>query len=228
MLTLRRKVDAPMHRYFIKTPAILRWLFPNSLWCIQTQERKVFLTFDDGPHPVITPWVLDELRKYNAKATFFCVGKNVVDFPEVYDRILAEGHATGNHTFNHLNGWQTNNKEYAADISKASSVIHSRLFRPPYGKIKPLQHKRIPAAMNDANAKVIMWDVLSADFDNTLSPQQCVSNVIDHYTSGSIIVFHDSEKAFPRLEIVLPKVLKELKDKNYECCSLEALTTTNN
>ena len=161
-------------------------------------EKNIYLTFDDGPHPVATPFVLDELKKYTAKATFFCIGKNVIEHPAIYKRIIDEGHGVGNHTHNHLNGWKTNTNEYLNDVMIASKLFKSNLFRPPYGKLRSIQAKRIADAIADKSAKIVMWDVLSGDFDETLSKEQCLKNVIDNTVEGSIIVFHDSEKAFAR------------------------------
>lgn len=156
-------------------------------------EKIIYLTFDDGPHPVATPFVLDTLKKYNAKATFFCIGKNVAQHPDIYKRILLEGHTTGNHTHNHLNGSKNSNEEYIANIKEAKKYIDSNLFRPPYGRITGFQVKLLNRAFN-----IIMWDVLSADFDIHLSPEKCSRNVIKSAREGSIVVFHDSEKAFKR------------------------------
>ena len=175
----------------------------------------MYLTFDDGPHPTITPWVLEELRKYNAYATFFCIGKNVEQFKETYESILDQGHAIGNHTFNHLNGWETEDDRYLQDILDASQLIHSNLFRPPYGKIKLKQARRISNLFNN-RIQIIMWDTLSGDFDKNYSAEQCVQNVIENVRNGSIIVFHDSEKAYPNLKQSLPEVLGFLRKEGYK------------
>lgn len=209
-----------MHKYFIKTPWLVKRFFSSYVWSISTKEKNVYLTFDDGPHPVITPFVLDELKKYHAHATFFCIGKNVALYPDTYRRISDEGHAIGNHTQNHLNGWKVPTDEYLKNISAASEVIKSNLFRPPYGRIRNAQAKGLPAAMKQENIKVIMWDVLSADFDQTITPEQCLNNVLKHTTAGSIIVFHDSEKAFPNLKYALPETLKALNEQGYRFRSL--------
>lgn len=181
----------------------------------------VYLSFDDGPHPTITPWVLHQLKEYNALASFFCIGQNVQRHPAVYKKIIDEGHAVGNHTQQHLNGWKVTTAEYGHDVEKAALLIKSNLFRPPYGKIKSAQAKLLPGAMKTENVKVIMWDVLSADFDQFISPQECLDNVLRNYGPGSIIVFHDSEKAFTNLKIVLPLVLAHLQKENYSCRRLE-------
>jgi peptidoglycan-N-acetylglucosamine deacetylase len=204
-----------MHRYFIKTPWIAKKLFPNYIWSLPARQNEVYLTFDDGPHPTITPWVLNELKRFNAQATFFCIGNNVQRFDETYQMIIDAGHAVGNHTYHHLNGWKTEEKKYLKDIEEASSLIQSNLFRPPYGRIKSKQAQQIKSAMRSDNARIIMWDVLSGDFDRYYSEEQCVANVIDNTGPGAIIVFHDSEKAFQNLEYALPKVLEWLNEAGY-------------
>lgn len=197
--------------YLVKTPWWLRKLYsPELTWKIATEKKEVFLTFDDGPHPTITPFVLQCLKRYNAKATFFCIGKNVKQFPEVYRQILDEGHSVGNHTHDHLNGWKTGDIIYLKNVILAKEAIDSTLFRPPYGRISRSQVKELSPVF-----KIIMWDVLSGDFDVTLSPQRCFDNVASNSGPGSVIVFHDSEKAFPRLEHALPKALAFFAEKGY-------------
>jgi len=205
-----------MHKYFIKTPWIIKRFFPNYVWHIPTKEKEVFLTFDDGPHPQITPWVLAQLKQHKAAATFFCIGDNVKRYPEVYRQIIAEGHAVGNHTQNHLNGWSTSTETYLKNVEKAVQFISSNLFRPPYGRIKRSQAKGLQQAMQTSSTKIIMWDVLSADFDISISKEKCFANVMDHVRPGSIVVFHDSDKAFSHLQFVLPKVLEGLTKKEYK------------
>ena len=185
------------------------------MWHIPNLENKVYLTFDDGPTPEITNWVLNELEKYNAEATFFCIGKNVEKYPEIHKSVIKNGHSIGNHTFNHLNGWLTNDEIYLKNVSLAANILpkNCKLFRPPYGKIKPSQTKKL----QNLGYKIIMWDILSADFDHEISPQQCLQNVLKNIESGSIIVFHDSQKAFSNLEYVLPKTLQYLKENNFVC-----------
>ena len=190
-------------------------MFPDYTWRISTTEKVVYLTFDDGPHPTITPWVLNQLKQYNAKATFFCIGNNVVANPETYQAIQDEGHTVGNHTFHHLNGWKTPAAVYLKDVARAGEVISSNLFRPPFGKITAKQARGLQKEAGISNARVIMWDVLSADYDTSYSYQQCTDNVLKNVEAGSIIVFHDSEKAFPNLEKTLPVVLKHLKNEGY-------------
>ena len=191
--------------YLVKTPWILKKLYPSCVWDIKTDDKKVYLTFDDGPQPGITEFVLDELKRYKAQATFFCIGKNVIEFPSIYQRILDEGHLVGNHTMNHLNGWKTSDKEYLENIASASDIIQSRLFRPPYGRITRFQLHQL--SMNRFNLKTIMWSVLSGDFDETITSEQCYLNVIRNAKAGSIILFHDSQKASLKIKELLPKVL---------------------
>jgi peptidoglycan-N-acetylglucosamine deacetylase len=201
--------------YFVKTPGWLKKIYDSYIWSIPGSDKILYLTFDDGPHPVATPFVLKELKKYNVLATFFCIGKNVVAYPDIYDQILREGHSVGNHTYNHLNGWKTNNDDYLKDIALASDEIDSYLFRPPYGRITSFQAKNLKPVMKGKEPKVIMWDVLSGDFDTACSPQQCLANVLFASVPGSIIVFHDSEKAFSKLEYALPRILQYFSEKGY-------------
>ncbi len=201
-------------RYIVTTPWWLRMLFPANLtWRIPATEKIIYLTFDDGPNPVATPFVLDELKKYNAKATFFCIGKNVQEQPELYQRIFIDGHRVGNHTHNHLNGFHTKDELWLQNVKEAAKWIDSDLFRPPYGKIRSFPAK----VLKESNPpfQIIMWDVLSADFDTSISPQKCLDNVTKHTKPGSIIVFHDSEKAFPNLRFALPEVLKLFSGEGY-------------
>ncbi len=206
--------------YFVKTPGWLKRIYPRRLWKVATKEKAVYLTFDDGPHPVVTPFVLDELKKYNASATFFCIGKNVAEHPLLYQRILQEGHTTGNHSYTHPNGWKTTRDIYLADIAEAAKHIRSNLFRPPYGRIKVSQAKGFQQAMGDKSSKIVMWDVLSGDFDEGLSAQKCKENVINNAREGSIIVFHDSEKASRLLRDVLPETLQFFAREGYVFRSL--------
>ena len=204
-----------MQKYFVKTPWWLKKLYSSRIWSIDTNEKKIYLTFDDGPHPTITPFVLGELKKYGAKATFFCIGKNVVSYPGVYQQILDEGHRTGNHTQNHLNGWQTVNDIYFSDIEEATLHINSDLFRPPYGRIRSSQAKYIRRAMDKETAKIVMWDVLSGDFDKSTTPEQCLKNVVEKTNDGSVIVFHDSVKAWEKLSYTLPRILEHFSRKGF-------------
>ena len=205
--------------YLTKTPDFVQNMFPNLIWKMENRGHKnLYLTFDDGPIPEITPWVLDELQKYNAKATFFCVGENVKKHRAIYDRISSMGHVVGNHTYNHLSGWSTSNMDYFRNVRYCDDLIESKLFRPPYGRLKNKQ-----AIYLSRKYKVVMWDVLSGDFDPKLRREDCLRNVISKSTSGSIIVFHDSLKAKDKLEYVLPKVLKHFSKQGYTFKNLEAL-----
>lgn len=198
--------------YFIKPPRILKKIYPDCIWDMPADEKIIYLSFDDGPHPKATPFVLDELKKYDAKATFFCIGKNVAKHTGIYHRIVDEGHQIGNHTFNHLNGWKTNDLLYLKDVSAAREYIDSDLFRPPYGKISKWQIRQLTRTFK---MRIVMWSLLSADFDVKVSPEACLNNVIFNAKPGNIIVFHDSEKAWNNLEYVLPKVLVYFAEQGY-------------
>lgn len=198
--------------YFIKTPGWLKKIYSGYVWHIPVKEKVLYLTFDDGPHRVATPFVLDELKKFGAKATFFCIGKNVMEEPEIYKRILQEGHTVGNHSFNHLNGWETQDEIYIANALLAAKEIGSKLYRPPYGRIKKSQGRQLKSN----GFKIIMWDVLSGDFDKTISPETCCDNVLKNASEGSIIVFHDSEKAFRNMNFALSETLQFFSLKGYK------------
>lgn len=208
-----------MRKYFIKSPWWLKKIYPKRIWNIDTNERNIYLTFDDGPHPVATAFVLDELKKYNAKATFFCIGKNVMAYPDIYKRILDEGHRVGNHTQNHLNGWKVNKDDYLMDIAMATLFIESNLFRPPYGRIRSSQAKVI-TRLKKQPLKIVMWSILSGDFDTGITQEECLKNVTINAAAGSIIVFHDSEKAFNNLQYTLPAVLNFFAENKYELKNL--------
>ncbi|RYY56779.1 MAG: polysaccharide deacetylase family protein [Chitinophagaceae bacterium] len=205
-----------MKNYFIKTPWWLKKVYPNYTWDIPAKEKIVYLSFDDGPHEVATPFVLDELKKAGATATFFCIGKNVVAQPAIYRRILDEGHSVGNHTHNHLNGWKTSNRIYLNDVAEAGKYIDSDLFRPPYGRISRFQASALANALKKPSVKVVMWDVLSADFDTTLSGEDCLKNVVLNIKPGSIVIMHDSQKAWERLEYLLPRLMVYLTGQGYK------------
>ena len=200
--------------YLVKTPFWLRAFYPSCTWKMPGTEKVIYLSFDDGPHAEATPFVLAELKKYNAKASFFCIGKNVAAHPNLYDQIMQEGHTVGNHTYDHVNGWKTNTDMYIQNIELAEKYIQSNLFRPPYGRITRSQIHKIKAAKN-LPQEIIMWDVLSGDFDLTLSVEACTKNVIQNTSAGSIVVFHDSAKAFVRLKIALPAMLAHFTNLGY-------------
>ena len=201
--------------YFIKTPFWLRLIYRSCIWRKPNQDRVLYLSFDDGPHPEATPFVLEQLSNFDAKASFFCIGKNVKLYTEIYAAILAADHVVGNHTQNHINGWKNTTENYIADIQEAIKVINSNLFRPPYGRISFSQIKalRLDPALPQ---QIVMWDVLSGDFDTTITGEQCANNVIQHAGPGSIVVFHDSAKAMDRLRIALPKVLTHFSKLGYQ------------
>ena len=223
-----------MKYYFAKTPIIIQKYFDNYTWKIATDKKEIYLTFDDGPIPEITTWVLQTLAKFNAKATFFCIGDNISKYPDIFKEIINQNHAIGNHTFNHLQGWKTNTYEYLQNIEKTKNLIKrlkiedqrpktdvkppsnnkqlaTNLFRPPYGKISSKQSK----TLINKGYEIIMWDVLSGDFDQNLNKESCLQNVTKNVNNGSIIVFHDSEKAFKNLEYTLPKTLEYFTKKGY-------------
>lgn len=193
----------------------MKWIYPSLIWKINTTSKEIYLTFDDGPHPEITPWVLDQLKAYDAQATFFCVGQNVERYPDVFERIKEEGHLTGNHTYDHSNGWKTKNHHYLASIKRCDNLFGAFHFRPPYGKIKRSQIKHI-----SKRHQIVMWTVLSGDFDRSLTGKQVSFNTIQHTKEGSIVVFHDSEKAFERLKVALPEVLNHFTNIGYTFLTL--------
>lgn len=206
-----------MKPYWIKTNGIIKALFTGFLWDVKNRDNKIYLTFDDGPIPEVTEWVLDVLQQHNIKATFFCIGHNIEANPAIFKKIIAAGHAVGNHTYNHVNGWKTGNDTYYENQAACRDTIaryHSagtKLFRPPYGKIKGAQARKL----RQEGYKLIMWDVLSADFDRAITPQQCLENVINNTRSGSIIIFHDSIKASDNLKYALPKAIVHLKQQGF-------------
>lgn len=209
--------------YLVKTPWWLRALYPQLVWRKPASGKVLYLSFDDGPHPTATPFVLNTLQQYGAKASFFCIGKNVLLYPDIYARIKSEGHAVGNHTMHHVNGWKTDDALYLNDVRQAAALIPTGLFRPPYGRIRRTQIKELLnySVLNDHGApQIIMWDVLSGDFDLKLSPEGCYSNLLRNAESGSIIVFHDSAKAWDRMSYALPKLLAHFSEKGYQFQSL--------
>ncbi|WP_341221766.1 polysaccharide deacetylase family protein [Polaribacter atrinae] len=215
-----------MKNYFPRTPRFMMRFFSKYTWRFNSDKKEIFLTFDDGPTPDITQFVLTELKKYNAKATFFCIGKNIQNHPKIFQNIITDSHSIGNHTQNHLKGWKTDQTTYVNNALACEDVIYKelkkaansnlntqnlKLFRPPYGKVKKSQAKKLI----EKGYKIIMWSVLSADFDTTISNEKCLENVLKNTESGSIIVFHDSVKAAERMKYALPKVLKHFSDKGF-------------
>jgi len=221
----------------VKTPLVVQKLFSQYTWEIASDTKDIYLTFDDGPTPEITNWVLDLLKQYDAKATFFCIGKNIEIHPEIFQDIMHDGHTIGNHTYNHIKGWKSSVIDYVENVDKAQRIIHSQipnsklqsseienpqftisnLFRPPYGQITPKQGSELIKL----GYKVIMWSVLSIDWDDFVSRKICLNNVITKADSGSIIVFHDSIKASKNMQYALPKVLDYFSKKGYTFKSLQ-------
>jgi len=196
--------------YAVKTPKLLTYLFSSFIWKIPNDNKTVYLTFDDGPTEKVTRKILEVLKNEKVKASFFCVGKNVEKYPDLFACIKAEGHAVGNHTNTHLNGWKTNKKQYLEDVEEADKLIKSNLFRPPYGKLnwrskRDLQRKY----------KIVMWDVAGGDFDQYLSIKDVVKNIINNVNPGSIVVLHDNQKFMIKTVEALPIIIKELKAKKY-------------
>ena len=194
-----------------KTPAFVEYLFSNRIWRMPINERTLYLTFDDGPHPRITNKVLDMLAHYNAKATFFCIGHRVAEHPDTYARILNEGHAVGNHTHRHLNGWETDDDMYMEDIHHASGYIDSKLFRPPYGRMTNSQFKKTSLM----GLKTVMWTVISADYEKSLSKESCAERTLNNISQGAIYLFHDSEKAESNMMYALSSLLKAASEQGY-------------
>lgn len=219
---------------FVSPPRALKIFYPGLVWRINTKEKTIYLTFDDGPVAGITPWVLEQLQLYNAKATFFCIGENIKRHPDIFKSIIAGGHAVGNHTYNHLNGWKTKTADYIANINKCQEQISPLVphpsslipfFRPPYGMItkSQIRHLHSPSSELRTNYSIIMWDVLSYDFDKNILPEKVLHNVISKTKAGSIVVFHDSIKAEKNLRIVLPQVLNYFSEQGF---SFERITAS--
>lgn len=209
-----------------RIPRIIKWIYPHRIWEGPAVDKVLYLTFDDGPIPVVTEWVLEQLKSYNAKASFFCIGENVERHPGIYREVLAQGHVVGNHTFNHLDGWRTPVADYLSNTAKAQDIMERELpqgmslkdplFRPPYGKIRNVQAKKL----QKLGYKVVMWSIVSMDYDRQLSAEQCYQNVIRNARPGSVIVFHDSHKAEKNLRQVLPRVLEHFSALGYTFESL--------
>jgi peptidoglycan/xylan/chitin deacetylase (PgdA/CDA1 family) len=194
----------------VRLPGFFTSLFKDAVWRFKEAGKVVYLTFDDGPIPEITPWVLDILKKEDIKATFFCVGENVQKYPEVYQQVIDGGHSVGNHTYNHLQGFKTNDQDFFTNIEKAASFIDSDLFRPPHGLLKASQYNYLKKKY-----RIIMWDLITCDYDSRLKPENVFTNVTDFVRSGSILTFHDSEKARINMMKVLPLSIKWMKEQGY-------------
>jgi peptidoglycan-N-acetylglucosamine deacetylase len=203
--------------YLVRPPYLLKSFYPHLIWRKNQSEKKLYLSFDDGPIPKATDFVLDILKEYNIKATFFCVGENIERYPQIFNSILSANHRIGNHTYQHLNGWNTSSMTYLKNYKKCEAIIKNHysgqqkpLFRPPYGRMKKKQ-----ALLIQKQSDIIMWDVLSGDFDRNITPQQCLDNVMQHIRNGSIIVFHDSEKAFENMSYALPRFIEQALEQDY-------------
>jgi peptidoglycan/xylan/chitin deacetylase (PgdA/CDA1 family) len=200
-----------MIKYYKKTPFYLRWIYPEAIWQKEVESKVLYLTFDDGPSKEVTSFVLHELKKFNAKATFFCLGMNALNLPSQIENIVADGHKIGNHSFSHPNGFNTEVDDYVDNVRTANDVLSSNLFRPPYGKMKIRQYNVLKK-----DFLIVMWDVMPGDFDDSINGDLCFGNVIENAKSGSIIVFHDTAQAFERLKVALPKTLKYYSDLGYK------------
>lgn len=196
-------------------PNFLKRMAPGLIWDMEG-EPDVYLTFDDGPTPGNTEWIIETLAKYDAKATFFCLGKNVEQHPETFRKLIEAGHKAGNHTYSHQKGWSMSLERYVEDVDFANQFMHSDLFRPPYGRIKPSQ-----ARILSERYALVMWDVLSRDYSSLITPRQCTKNVLKHVRAGSIVVFHDSWKSARNMRYALPRVLQYLKEKGLKCSVIE-------
>lgn len=201
--------------YLLRIPQPVRWFLPEAIFDVEGRD-SVYLTFDDGPVPEVTPFVLDELSRYQAKGTFFMVGENVIKYPELYQQVLDQGHQSGNHTYHHLKGTDTALEVYLEDIDKTNQLIGSAYFRPPYGKITRAQARFV----KESGYKMVMWSLLSGDFDTGITPEKCLKNVLDHIRPGDVVVFHDSIKAAKNLRYVLPLVLAFCQEKGWKMKAL--------
>jgi len=200
----------------LSPPKFFTNFFPGLIWSFPEEKNRIFLTFDDGPTEGVTPWVLDTLKAQNVKATFFCLGKKVEMHPDIFNRIVAEGHTIGNHSYSHLKGWETRTGQYVQDVDLANDLLNSTLFRPPYGRIKKRQAKLLLKRY-----KIVMWNLLSMDYSKWVSPKRCASIVINNLRPGSIIVFHDSTKAEKNMKYGLTKLLEEAKRRGLEFAVIE-------
>lgn len=198
--------------YIVKAPSILKKAFPTLIWKLEESSKRIFLTFDDGPIPVVTENIQNLLKSYKIQATFFCVGENIKKNPRIFEKLIEDGHAIGNHTYNHLNGWKTSLDDYMENVFKCEELTQSLLFRPPYSAITPKQIK----ALQKNNFKIIMWDVITGDFDQKITPEKCLNNTIENTEPGSLVVFHDHIKAWPRTQYALPKAIEYWLEKGYE------------
>jgi peptidoglycan/xylan/chitin deacetylase (PgdA/CDA1 family) len=207
-----------------KTNFLMRALYPDFIWRKDNQEKTIYLTFDDGPIPEITEFVLETLAQFNAKATFFCIGDNIRKHPDIFEKVIKGGHSIGNHTFNHLRGWDTEDAEYLANVKQCDVEIGSmikqkenskKLFRPPHGRIKRSQAKVLLPEYD-----IIMWDVLTADYVADLSPETVLDKTLQHTENGSIVLFHDSIKANKNMSFALPRFLEYFSEREFRFQSI--------
>jgi peptidoglycan/xylan/chitin deacetylase (PgdA/CDA1 family) len=202
--------------YPFRSPRFLNWLYPKRTWGFSSTDNTVYLTFDDGPNPEATTWVLDFLKAEGIRATFFCVGSNVKEHPSLYQRILSEGHTVGNHTMNHENGFNTNSTTYSASVQKTNDLVQSKLFRPPYGRMTRRQEKELSAF------HIIMWSWLSYDFSQKVSVDRIIRRAQKEIRSGDILVFHDNIKSLERLQVILPTIVTQIKQKRLSFAAISA------
>ncbi len=218
-MTLRQKIKIWL---LVRPPKWLQRLFRKTVWSIGKGDGALYLTFDDGPVPEVTPWILDQLDRHQARATFFCVGDNVRRHPEIFEEIRRRGHAVGNHTYSHLNGYRTGTRKYLKDVYRAHRLIRSRLFRPPYGRATWLQRQLLLPRF-----RFIQWDVLSMDYDPSMTPAEVLQNVVGKADDGSIMVFHDNVKAWENLRVVLPQVLDHFTARGMRFRALDEVLNVN-
>ncbi len=195
----------------------MKKFFPKAVWEIHSSEKAIYLTFDDGPIPGLTEWILDELKRFDAKATFFCVGENIEKNKSIFDRILKEGHQIGNHTYNHIKGFHTGILEYLKNTDACEVLTRNRLFRPPYGQLRKSQYR----SLLKLNFKIVFWDVISYDYEK-ITPEQCLKNVLKHTKPGSIVVFHDNLKAETNVKYALTRTLEHFAEKGFKFRSISA------
>jgi peptidoglycan/xylan/chitin deacetylase (PgdA/CDA1 family) len=211
--------------YFFKTPRLFEIIYPDAVWHAERDKKQIYLTFDDGPVPVVTDYVLDLLAQFEVKATFFCVGENVKKHPDIFKRLIREGHGIGNHTYNHLNGWRVDEDIYLKNIQACTDIFqlagyesNHMFFRPPYGKIRRKTIKKL-----QGNYKIIMWDVLPYDFSDKVDADRCLSKSIKYTKNGSIIIFHDNLRTFETLKLIISQFIATMKEKNYEFCKIDSI-----
>jgi peptidoglycan/xylan/chitin deacetylase (PgdA/CDA1 family) len=200
----------------VRVPGWLKMLFPKRIWQVHTEEKILFISFDDGPHETITPQVLELLKSHGAKATFFSLGKNVVKYPSIFESIKADGHAVGNHSYHHFNGWNTKDEAYLEDVAAANACIQSNLFRPPYGRLTSRQAR----SLTNEGYQIVMWSLLSADYDKNISKEACALRVLNNIQPGAIVLFHDSQKAAVNMLYALEVLLENATKQGYR---MEAL-----